>query len=120
MGNNRKFNKNSTWAVKMDVEVKGSFKSIRDTKINGTYIYNGVLYGTLGLDEDNDYIYYHTDGKAKKFELKYVDPKTKKNIIIKKKNGLSQKIEFVMRNRLDLHLEFIIKKLKSLWYQTAS
>lgn len=105
-----KYDKDSIWELKLEIKVNGNFESNTKLGIKGTYHYDIVLNGSIGLDEDNDFMYYYKKEDIKSFEIKFYNPKNGKNHIFNK-SILSQHIEFIIRKGRYVYLEFISEKL---------
>ena len=109
-GNTDKVDINSLWELKVDIKVQGSFNKLNKTGICATYNYNIILLGTIGFDEDRDFVYYYKEGKIKDFELKYLNLKNNRKKV-KKKKKIDSHIEFIIRNGRNVYLEFITEKM---------
>ncbi len=108
---NNLVNDSMEWELKIDFKITGFFKTYGDTKIRGNYTYSGELNGTIGFDEDKDFIYYYKKGKVNDFEMKFFNFKTNKNEVFNNKSIVLPEIEFIIRNKRNLFLEFGAEKL---------
>ncbi len=105
-----KYDKDSIWELKLEIKVDGNFENSKNLGIKGTYNYDIVLNGSIGLDEDNDFMYYYKKEDIKSFEIKFFNPKSGKTHRFTK-SILSQHIEFIIRKGRYVYLEFISGKL---------